>query len=716
MDAPPSRLPQLRPDLRFTPVVEGQQTLYVVEDPIRHLFFRMGQEEYLLASCLQQARDFDDLLAQARARSGITFSAEEAQAILNWLAGRQLLQAGNSASLLAAVRHKHEIASMRRLNRLNLISFKLPLFNPDHILQRCRFLASLTGLPFFLLWLAAGIAAMITMLDEWPLFTGQLASFLGTENLFRLWLIWFGLKILHEFFHALACYRYGGRVFEAGILIILFMPLTYVNATSSWQFPSKWQRIHVALAGMFIELFIAFLAILFWARNPATTAGFIAHNTVIVAGISSLLFNANPLMRFDGYYVLSDLTGIPNLYQRGLEWVKAKLAAFFWGISTPQAPASPFIRFYGVAVYLWRFVILISLGYLASKLAGGLGIFITLGAVITWLGQPLLVFIRQLPTLRQHNPKLIRHVTLRLLLVVAVLATGLNLISWQKRIETPAVVEYEEQYSIRAKTSGFVNDIRVTDGDQVKAGQVLLTLENSELHFSAEQGQLQLEQLELKMRLAQSTGKITGLNILQDQKQALLKEQKAVEEDIAALTIVAPGDGICISSNLDTLRGTYLPKGQELMWLVSAQQKQLTGAAAQNDIDDFRQLVDRPVEVDMRLAGLGVFQARLQRISPAVTTSLPHPALGAVYGGPLDVRQLAISNTGQGLEQHYRFELFVPRFTLHLELPPAIQEQVKAGQLATVVARGTRVTLGSVLWGWITDWFHYKDKIAGENS
>ena len=690
--------------------------MYVVEDPIRHLFFRMGQEEYLLASCLQQARDFDDLLAQARTRSGITFSAEEAQAILNWLAGRQLLQTEDSASLLAAVRHNPEIAAMRRLNRLNLISFKLPLFNPDQILQRCRFLAGLAGLPFFCLWFATGIAAFATLLDEWPLFSGQMASFLGVENLIRLWFIWFGLKILHEFFHALVCYRYGGRVFEAGALIILFMPLTYVNATSSWQFPSKWQRIHVALAGMLIEMLIAFLAILFWARHPATTAGFIAHNTVIVAGISSLLFNANPLMRFDGYYVLSDLAGIPNLYQRSIEWVKARLAAFFWGISKPQPPASPFIRCYGVAVYLWRFIVLISLGYLASKLAGGLGIFITLGAAITWMGQPLLLFLRQLPALRQHNPHLIRHAALRLLLVAAILVAGLHLISWEKRIETPAVVEYEEQYSIRAKASGFISDIQVADGDQVKTGQILLTLENSELRFAAEQLQLQLEQLELKMRVAQSTGKITGLNILQDQKQALLKEQKAAEEDLAALTIVAPGDGLCISGTLDNLRGTYLPKGQELMWIVSARQKQLTGAAAQNDIDDFRQFVDRPVEVDMRLAGFGVFPARLQRISPTVTTTLPHPALGAVYGGPLDVRQLAVSNTGQGVEQRYRFELFAPRFTLHLELPPSIQEQVKAGQLATVVARGARVTLGSVLWRWMTDWLRNKDKIAGEPS
>ena len=148
------------------------------------------------------------------------------------------------------------------------------------------------------------------------------------------------------------------------------------------------------------------------------------------------------------------------------------------------------------------------------------------------------------------------------------------------------------------------------------------------------------------------------------------------------------------------------------MWIVSARQKQLTGAAAQNDIDDFRQFSGKTVDVDMRASGMGIFKARLNRISPTATAALPHPALGAVYGGPLDVRQAALSSPEQGLEQRYRFELFVPRFTISLDLPPAIQQQVQAGQLATLLIRGTKVTLGSVLWDWGKTWFKHKDTIA----
>lgn len=219
MDNPQPRLPTLRDDLRCTPIVEDRRHLYIIEDPVRHIFFRIGLEEYLLASCLNQAKNLDDLLEGATARSGVVFTPEQARTVLNWLASRQLLQTEDSAPLLAAARQDQAMQETRRFNRLNLVSFKLPLLNPDPFLRHVRYLSWLTGWPFFLLWLGVGIVALFTLAADWPLFTGQLNGFFGPGNLFRIWLIWFGLKLLHELFHALVCYRYGGRVYEAGVLL-----------------------------------------------------------------------------------------------------------------------------------------------------------------------------------------------------------------------------------------------------------------------------------------------------------------------------------------------------------------------------------------------------------------------------------------------------------------------------------------------------------------
>ena len=530
-----------------------------------------------------------------------------------------------------------------------------------------------------------------------------------------IWLIWFFLKLFHELFHALVCRRYGGRVYEAGILFILFIPLTYVNATSSWNFPSKWQRIHVAVAGMFIELGIAWAALLVWAGQPNTTTGFIAHNTVIIASVSSLLFNANPLMRFDGYYVLSDLLGIPNLYSRGLQFIKSVGARWFLGISSAavwqNGPKLWFIRFYGIAIYLWRLFILVSLGYIASTMAGGFGILATIGAAAVWLGSPFYQLFKRLPVYRQQNPQVLRHLLLHLLITLLVIAFGIRFISWEQRIQAPAIVEYLHQYSVRPETEGFVSVVHVTSGQQVHQGALLLTLENDELSYTARDLQLQIRQLELETRLAQSNSQLSKLQILQEQQRNLSGKLADLEADLKAFKIYAQGDGVVVGSGLDALEGTYLFRGQEIFRIVSPEQKQITASASQDDIEQFRAMLNRPLKIDMRSAGLGTFTGTLRQVSPNATTELIHPALGAVYGGPLDVRQQAVGTVGEDMEQRYRFELFAPRFKLDVEFPAELTEKVQDGQPATLYTRGSRISLGRMIVSRAHGWLQSKNTL-----
>jgi len=466
----------------------------------------------------------------------------------------------------------------------------------------------------------------------------------------------------------------------------------------------------VAVAGIFIELGVAFGALILWAHTPGTTTGFIAHNTAIIASISSLLFNGNPLMRFDGYYVLSDLLSIPNLYQQGLLCVKSRMAKWFLGVGTPTE-ATPLIKCYGVAIYLWRILVLLSLGYLATKLAGGLGIFITMGALVAWVGMPLYFFYRQIPQYKEQNPKVVSHLLLRLALCITVGAGLSYLIGWEKRIQAPAIVEYKQQYSIKTTAPGFVTKIHVTDGQQVTAGTLLVSLENKELTHQFAQLTLLRRQLELKMRFAHSRGQIGELQSLQEEQQSVLAELKVLSDDIATLELRAPGGGMIISSNLQKRVGTFIPRGQELMWIVAATQKQLTAQSSQDDIEIFRSQVGKMLTIEMRSGGLGTFEARLDGVEPSGKTELVHPALGAVYGGPLDVRQYARSKSENQLDYEYSYRLFTPHFTLNIDLPAEVQQHVFAGQTATVLLRGNRETLADMMGKWFTRWRKKKDGI-----
>ncbi|WP_319547485.1 efflux RND transporter periplasmic adaptor subunit [Desulfogranum marinum] len=706
----PAPLPRLRTDLTFVPVTENGQSLYIIEDPVQNTYYRIGEEEYLFISNLNRFSSLEPLLEHITPLSASPLDKEQAQTILQWLTGRQLLQQKDATILAADMEQKQNFQKRTNLNRLNLISIKIPCFNPDRLLRHCKPLFWLTGKIFFTLWICAGVMAAWVLFTRWSEFSAQTQGILGMDNLLWVWCIWFGLKIIHEFFHSLVCYRYGGRVYEAGILFILFIPLTYVNATSSWKFASKWQRIHVAVAGMFIEIGIAFTAVLVWAGTPDSTTGMIAHNTVIIAGISSLLFNANPLMRFDGYYILSDLLSIPNLYQRGMHSANSRLKKFFLGISSPiKEPL--FVKGYGIAVFIWRVLVLFSLGYLASQLAGGLGIFITLGALVAWVGMPLFFFIKRWPNYREQNQHIGLHLLRRSTFCLLVAVAALYLIGWKKHIEAPGIIEYREQYSVKAVSPGFITAIRIKDGEKVKKGQLLLRQENKELEHMHAQSRFLLKQLELKMRLAHSTGKIAELQSLKEKYQSQQEVFQKNDDDLRALSVHAPGEGMVISRQLKDKIGMFIPKGEELLWIVTPQQKQLSALASQDDIDIFRSLVGKKVTINMRAAGIGVFKATLTQVDPTGTTRLAYPALGAMHGGPLDVRQSVGKSKKDQFDYGYSYELFTPRFTLGVALPPDIKQKVMAGQQAILSVQGNRISLAERLLQWASNWQKAKDKL-----
>jgi putative peptide zinc metalloprotease protein len=708
-------LPRVRSDLRFTPVHAEGNPYYVIEDRARNRYFRIGVEEYLFISRLNQTRNLDDLLAAIERSSSCELSKEQAGTILNWLAASQLLQQQDEEQLVKALGQQAAQREVERISKINLVLLKLPCFNPDPFLNwSFRYLRGFTGRLYQFCWLIILIWATGTLCYRWQPFVQQAAGFFSLANLVLIWGIWFALKAIHELSHALVCKRYGGHVYEAGLLLILFIPLTYVNATSSWAFDSRWKRMHVAVAGMQAELFAASIALLVWAAHPESSIGAIARNTAIIAGVSSILFNANPLMRFDGYYILSDLIAVPNLYTMGMRHVRNCFSQWFLGISGPAIVGdSPFVRMYGWGVWFWRLFILFSLVYLATFLAGGLGIFIAIGAVAVWLGLPLHIFRKKIPAYREKNPEMVRHFIKRLSITALCAIVVISCIGWKKRIHIPGVVEYEEQYVVRTGVPGFVDKIYVSEGDHVEQHAPLLLLVNENIVHRQKDLQNEYAQVEIEMRQAHCESELAQYQVLQERAKTLEENLTAIEEDIASLTVRSPGEGMVLAPGLDEISGIFIPKGTEIAWVVSPDQKQIVATALQEDIETFSQVEDLEMEIDMNAPGIPLFFGRLQEISPTMSTRLIHPALGAVNGGPLDVRQLAVAADSNELEQHYRLELFVPRFTLDVSLPENIRDRLYAGQLAELRIEGSRESLASYLIGVMKDWLKRKQAIAG---
>ncbi|PIE59041.1 MAG: hypothetical protein CSA33_00270 [Desulfobulbus propionicus] len=701
--------PTLRSDLHFT-IQNGTARCYVLEDPLRQKFYRIGRAEYVLLTTLDGKRSLSQAIATANELlQEDIFDEKTAEITLQWLIHNQLILDSNRESVEGRLRVDNRVRQQKLLSQFNLITIKIPLFNPDPFVEKMYpWLGWLTGRYFACIWAGIVFYGGLLLFQQADAFLQTAAIALAPGNIFFLWLSWFLLKLLHEASHALTCYRYHGRIYEAGLLFIVFFPLTYVNASSSWNFPGKWQRMHAAFAGIYAELFVAGFAALIWAENPHTVVGNLAHNLVLVAGFSSLLFNINPLMRFDGYFILSDMVGIPNLYGRGQEFVTSIWRAMFFGqwsyIRRLSWRQELFIACYGIAAWCWRFLVMTFLLLLAASAFQGYGIFIALVSAILLVGPPFLRLKNTLVSMRVENPSGFR----RFFLVCALggLAGVLlvQVVQWEQEIKAPAVVLYEDEVLVKSQVPGFLETMYVHAAEEVVAGQPLCLLRNAELVAEEEQLQVQLAEVLINKRHAHMQEDITSYQMFEENSAVLLKRVRALQSDIEDLQIVAESAGTVLAHRLDDLQGTYIQKGREVMSIVSEGRKKILASVDQEAIAAFRQRADEQVEVIIPSMNRSSFFARVVRIAPKAETLVPDRGLSAAYGGPLAVRQV-VNEKSPGGGDAVEFEFFSPRFSVELAVPPQKAGQLLVGQLVTIRLPGQRLSLWQVITTSLYDYF-----------
>jgi putative peptide zinc metalloprotease protein len=703
--------PKLREDILITPLSGKERGSYVLEDHLRNLFFKIGEREYRFLCYLEGGGAIEDLPEQLKTGDNAQLSQDEAVVIVQWLVAKQLLQEQSAETLKKLDQFEQQARTRANwMSRFNPIVFRVPLFNPDPLLSRLSpWISWLAGPVFAFLWLMLGIVSVVVLLTNWRSFIDQWTIFFSSVNLLKIGVIWVVLKLLHELGHAVACTRQGGRVYEMGVLFILFIPLTYVNASSSWSFPSRWQRIRVAGAGMFMELFVAWLAILYWASHMDTPLGLIAHHTVLIAGVSSLLFNANPLMRFDGYYILSDLVGVPNLYYHGLNQIRRTLDSWWFGVSAlaGQIRFHALLWLYGLGVYIWRILVIASLSVLACSLLGGWGLLLTISALGAMTVQFFLTFLKKITVYRKSSSKIIGHFLIRFVCVGLLSVFLLFGVNYRKMYSAPAVVVYQEQYSIRSETSGFIKAIEVEEGQQVNAGQLLVILENDELENSLADCLLQLEALKLQQRQAYAEKNYSASQVFTRQREVLLQQKENLEADHRALRIISPGDGIVVGDFSERLN-TYLYKGEELFQVVHPDDKLLIASVDQDHISSFRGQ-QQLVEIDMNLSGQGITKGLVKEVAPEASTKVYHFSFAAQFGGPLDVKEVS------GNKEATDLAFFSPRFTVKITLPEIVRQYLYHGQQLTINYRGAELSPARHIWRAIKIWYmNKKNRQGGE--
>ncbi len=696
---------RLSDELVFAIQEHAGTTYCHIESPSKGRFYRVGYPEYVFLSLLDgQTTVAQAITLSARALGTQALSQSRAMEVTLWLLENGLARFAGDLGAYENVDHQ-ATSSLRGQSPFWL---KVPLLHPDQMLN---WLLPMVGW-LFSPWLTlAGLAIICTgaavIAIHWNEFIASSRLIFSPHNWLSMAIAWIVLKIVHELGHGLVCKRHGGEVREAGLIFILLAPAAFVDVTSSWRFPSKWQRIHVAAAGMYVELVLAAITAIVWSQADSVVLRHLLFNIILMASLSTLIFNANPLMRFDGYYILADLLEIPNLASEGMRFTQHLGARVFLGRVSPTRELRGVhgwvIRVYGLVVWVWRLVICASLLAAASVLFKGAGLVLGVAGAVGWFGKPIVETARQL--YRQYHEAPL--VPLRAGIVAATMASvvyaALVWLPWPATVTAPVVVEYTDLSIIRSRAAGFVERIHVHDGQHVQAGDLLLELRNDQLQTTLRELQSAVSQADLLHRAALNKHDAAGAQVALRNRQAAAERLGEIQQRIDALHVFAPVAGRVVARELDDAIGTYVSEGAELMAVGNERRKELLVSVAQQQIDEVTPRVGHAVR--FRTGGLHRYEGTLTSLEPRASRHLPHPALSAAVGGPLPVSQ----PDADGNRDEAR--LVEPRFQGVIALSPETSPLLACGDRGYAVLGFSRERVGQHLWVRFSRWLDQLAKL-----
>lgn len=620
---------------------------HVLQDPASNQFFRLNGPAYHFVAMLDGRRTVADVWHTCNEQLADDAPTQgEVIQLLGQLHVSNLLQADLPPDAEAMFnRYRKRIRREVQGYLMNLLFARIPLLDPDHFLNRWvgvfGRVFSVFGMIVWVALVATGLYSVVGRADD--LYKASSLIF-DPANLWMLYVSVLVVKVFHEFSHAFACKRFGqltgtgGEVHVMGVMFLVFVPLPYVDASSAWAFRSKWHRVVVGAAGMLAELTLAAVAAIVWANTAeGNAAHVVAYYVMFIASVSSLLFNGNPLLKFDAYYILSDLVEIPNLWNRGREYLYYLVKRYVWGVRRARSPAhTRGERCWMVAhavlstvyrVFIFAFILLTLTRRLPRDLAV-IAVMFGAMAIIGWLFVPLGKFVRYLAT----NGELTRvrpRAAVTTLTVVCAVLLGVGAIPTSDRSRVEGVVEPVGLAMVYAATDGLVGGHLASGSAVSPEGRALVSTSSPELLAKREGLQAERRRLVARRRLAQ-TQEVVAAQVLTRQIAALDEQIERVNQEIASLEVHAPLKGTWIAPEIERLRGAYLRRGDRI-GLVATLDNVFIRAIAGQEVA----VAEAAAHVDIRVKGKPdqALTGTITRILPAGQEQLPSAALGYAAGG-----------------------------------------------------------------------------------
>ncbi|MEO0963763.1 MAG: HlyD family efflux transporter periplasmic adaptor subunit [Planctomycetota bacterium] len=698
------RVADLRPRLRSVVQVHRQPSRGVVwhvyRDPGNNRYFRAPPATHHLITLL----DGDRPIAEAWRATCDRFGDEaptqgETIQALGALYANNLLRGETPPDVQTLLERRRQRKNRETTGYLkNLMFARVPLFDPDAWLN---WLMPLTawcfGWPGLVLWTAAMVAGLWAVVGR----VGELADagggVLAPDNLIFLYACFVGVKLIHEAGHGLACKTYarrergGGEVRQCGVMLMAFIPLPYIDATSSWSFRSRRRRIAVASAGMYVELFVAAIAAMIWARTPeGVLIHQLAYNVMFVASVTTLLFNANPLIRFDGYYILSDLADLPNLYQRSQDYLKYLFKRYAFGVRRPVNPARSLYErvwfvVYGVASLIYKIVLFSGIILFVADRLFFIGAAFAIWGVITYFLLPIGKLAHYLASHAELARCRTRAVLATLGMTAAVLVPS-GLIPWSHHGRAAGVVEARYHTTISLGEPGFIEIAAPSGPIGQTDGRPLIVAEHRELIAERDGLFASLRRLEVQRRQAMDED-IASAQAVDAEITGKRRHLARLDRRLDELSIEPPAiDGIWLVRDADRLPGAWVTRGDELGVVASIDDlivrvvaDQYLGPRLAFEVTDHADVQLRvPRRPDLTFTGT------IERVLPAGHNELPSQALSQAAGGAVAIDQSAAAQ-----QQADAATSAEPMFEVRVAIDPdqPHEQRLRPGQ--TIEARFT---------------------------
>jgi multidrug efflux pump subunit AcrA (membrane-fusion protein) len=553
MPEPAAPLPPCRPELLIRPLGDGGQ--YVVKDPTTGAYYHLGPEEYFLLSHLDGVRGPEAVCAAFTRRFGEPLSAEELDEFLGLARQQGFLTDEGTRGEAAGIQGAEGVPSPPRCPpraphaAQSPLHWRMCLFDPDRPLT---WLAPKIGFfwtgGFLAISASCIVLAAILLCSNRGDLAVSFAQGLRWDTIFLVCPVLLVVTLLHEFAHALTCKHHGGEVHEIGFLLLFFVPGFYCNVSDAWLFKEKSKRLWVTFAGGYFELFLWALAVFAWRLTlPGSLPHHLAFVALSVCGVQTL-FNFNPLLKLDGYYLLSDWLEVPNLQQRAGDQLRGRVRWLLWGAVRPERePRGRLLLGFGAVSWLYGLV------FLALMLWG---LFHSLGARWGWLGTgavALLGFLAarglfqgfaagEVRTMVTTRPRR----TVLWLLGLGGLAAVLGLVTIEDRAGGSFRLRPAVRAELRAPVAGFLREVYFDEGDRVSPGAVLARLEVPDLESRLTQKQAEVREVQAHLRLleigprpevvAEQRRRVERARAWRDlAQQDLLRTRQALEEDLDRL-------------------------------------------------------------------------------------------------------------------------------------------------------------------------------------